>query len=68
MAAHDKVNVATTPQGARRRAPLRFARSGEQPRGVGDIHQSNAVRWSCGRLVQRALERFDGCEDGIEVW
>lgn len=44
MAAHDKVNVPTTLKGASPTRSLRFAQSGEQLRGVGDIDQSNAVR------------------------
>lgn len=43
MAAHDKVNVATTLKGGSLTRSLRLARSGEQPRDVGDIDQSNVA-------------------------
>lgn len=44
VAAHEQVNLATTPTGDSPTRSLRFARSGEPPRGVGAIDQSNAVR------------------------
>jgi hypothetical protein len=43
MAAHDKVNVATTLKGGSLTRSLRLARSGEQPRDVCDIDQSNVA-------------------------
>lgn len=43
MAAHDKVNVATTLKGGSLTRSLRLARSVEPPRDVGDIDQSNVA-------------------------
>jgi hypothetical protein len=43
IAAHDKVNVATTLKGGSLTRSLHLARSGEQPREVGDIDQSNVA-------------------------
>lgn len=44
MAAHDKVNLATTLKGGSPPRCLRLARSGDQPHDVSDIGQSNVAR------------------------